>query len=234
MNFERPNQSLTDHARPPGSSRRGFTLLELLTVMSIIAILISLGAVGINKIGKGQGVTAGLALGESLLVQARTLAINQNAPARLIIHGDINDQDPIERDRYRRLMMVVYRETDNEGRLLPGWKRYGTPTFLPDGVYYAVELSQADMRSGGVIPVERHQLSGQPGDQRLCHYYEFNGQGVCTTPGAGFIVESGNRPPGQIRPLLGGRRDVGGFVVLRNGGTTQIRDIERLGAVGTQ
>lgn len=219
---------------PQGRLRRGFTLIELLTVMAIIAILISLGAVGINKIGQGQGVTAGLSLGEGLLAQARTLAINQNAPARVIIHGDLNDQDPVERDRYRRLMMVVHRETDNEGRILPGWKRFGTPTFLPDGVYYAAELSQADMRSGGVLPTERHQLSGQPGDQRLCHYYEFNGQGVCSTPGAGFIVESGNRPPGQPRPLLGGRRDLGGFVILRTGGTTYIRDIERLGAVGTQ
>ena len=84
------------------------------------------------------------------------------------------------------------------------------------------------------MPTDRHQLTGQAGDQRLCYYYEFNGQGVCTTPGAGFIVESGNRPPGQQRPLLGGRRDLGGFVVLKAGGTTYIRDIERLGAVGTQ
>jgi len=213
---------------------RGFTLLELLTVMAIIAILISLGAVGISKIGQGQGVTAGLSLGEGLLAQARTQAINQNAPARLLIHGDLNDQDPIERDRYRRMMIVVYQETDGDGRILPGWKRLGTPVFLPEGVYYAGELSQADMRSGGQIPMERFQLSGQPGDQRLCYFYEFNGQGVCTTPGAGFIVESGNRPPGQMRPLLGGRRDLGGFVVLRSGGTTYIRNIEQLGAVGTQ
>ena len=84
------------------------------------------------------------------------------------------------------------------------------------------------------MPMERHQLSGMPNDQRLCFYYEFNGQGVCTTPGAGFIVESGARPPGQQRPLLGGRRDLGGFVVLKSGATTTIRDIEQLGAVGTQ
>jgi prepilin-type N-terminal cleavage/methylation domain-containing protein len=228
------SSSLLGGSRPADQRRRGFTLLELLTVMSIIAILISLGAVGINKIGKGQGVTSGLTLGEGLLAQARTLAMNENAPARLVIHGDLNDQDPVEQERYRRMMMVVYRETDNEGRILPGWKRFGTPTFLPEGVYYAAELSQADMRGGGMLPMERHQLSAQPGDQRLCHFYEFNGQGVCATPGAGFIVESGNRPPGQVRPLLGGRRDLGGFVVLRNGGATYIRDIERLGAVGTQ
>ena len=216
--------------------RRGFTLLELLAVMAIIAILITLGAVGINKMGQGQGVTAGLALGEGLLAQARTQAINQSAPARLIIHGDLNDSDPIERDRYRRLMMVVYREKDDENRLLPGWRRLTSPVFLPEGIYYAAELSRANMRAGGggVLPMERHQLSAQGGDLRLCHFYEFNGQGVCTTPGAGFVVESGSRAPGEIRPNLGGQRDLGGFVVLKSGATTRIRDIEQLGAVGTQ
>lgn len=214
--------------------RRGFTLVELLTVMAIIAILISLGAVGISKMGQGQSVTAGLAIGEGLLAQARSQAINQSAPARLIIHGDLNDQDPIERDRYRRMMMVVYRETDEDGNVLPGWKRLTSPVFLPEGVYFAGEISKLNMRSGGQLPLERHQVSAQPGDQRLCYFYEFNGQGVCTTPGAGFVVESGTRAPGQARPNLGGKRDIRGFVVLKSGATSLIRDIEQLGAVGTQ
>jgi prepilin-type N-terminal cleavage/methylation domain-containing protein len=215
--------------------RRGFTLLELLAVMAIIAILITLGAVGISKLGQGQSVTAGLSLAESLLQQARTQAMNQNAPARVIIHGQMQDTDQIERDRYRRLMMIVYRETDQEGRILPGWKRLGSPVFLPQGVYFAGEISRINMRGGGgPLPMEPHQLSNIPGDTRNCYFYEFNGQGVCTTPGAGFVVESGTRPPGQFRPLLGGRRDMGGFVVLKTGATTYIRDIEQLGAVGTQ
>lgn len=223
-------------AKSGPESRRGFTLLELLAVMAIMAILITLGAVGISKLGQGQSVTAGLSLAEGLLQQARVQAMNQNAPARVIIHADLNDSDPIERDRYRRLMMVVYRETDSEGRVLPGWKRLTSPVFLPEGVFFAGELSRPNMGSGGAgqMPVERHQLSGQAGDNRLCYYYEFNGSGVCTTPGAGFVIESGARPPGQMRPLLGGKRDLGGFVVLKSGGTTMIRDIERLGVVGTQ
>ena len=88
--------------------------------------------------------------------------------------------------------------------------------------------------SGNMLPMEPHQLTGLPGDSRNCHYYEFNGQGVCTSPGSGFVVESGARPPGQARPNLGGRRDLGGFVVLKSGATSLIRNIENLGAVGTQ
>jgi hypothetical protein len=202
--------------------------------MSIIAILLSLASVGISRIGKGQGVTAGLAIGEGLLAQARILAMNNNAPARLIIHGDLNDSDPIQRERYRRMMMVVHQTTDDEGRINPTWKRVGSPTFLPQGVYYSPEMSSADMRLGGVLPEDRHQLTNQAADTWQCHFYEFNGQGVCTTPGAGFVVVNGARPSGEAQPMLGGKLDLGGFVVLKNGGTTMIRDITRLGAVGTR
>lgn len=216
------------------SFRKGFSLVELLAVMSIIAILLSLASVGISRIGKGQGVTAGLAIGEGLLAQARILAMNNNAPARLIIHGDLNDSDPIQRERYRRMMMVVHQTTDDEGRINPTWKRVGSPTFLPQGVYYSPEMSSADMRLGGVLPEDRHQLTNQAADTWQCHFYEFNGQGVCTTPGAGFVVVNGARPSGAAQPMLGGKLDLGGFVVLKNGGTTMIRDITRLGAVGTR
>ncbi|HBF18222.1 MAG TPA: hypothetical protein DDW37_11355 [Verrucomicrobiales bacterium] len=216
------------------SFRKGFSLVELLAVMSIIAILLSLASVGISRIGKGQGVTAGLAIGEGLLAQARILAMNNNAPARLIIHGDLNDSDPIQRERYRRMMMVVHQTTDDEGRINTTWKRVGSPTFLPQGVYYSPEMSSADMRLGGVLPEDRHQLTNQAADTWQCHFYEFNGQGVCTTPGAGFVVVNGARPSGAAQPMLGGKLDLGGFVVLKNGGTTMIRDITRLGAVGTR
>lgn len=213
--------------------KKGFSLVELLTVMAIIAILLSLASVGISRIGKGQGVTAGLAIGEGLLAQARSLAMNQNTRARLIIHGDLNDADPIQRERYRRMMMVIYKETDDEGRELQDWTRAGSPTFLPQGVYFSPEFSRADMRAGGVLPQERHQLTSLAADTRLCHFYEFNGQGICTTPGAGFVVVNGSRPTNMQVPLLGGKRDLGGFVVLKHGSTTLIRDIEQLGAVGT-
>ncbi|MBK73649.1 MAG: hypothetical protein CMO76_09440 [Verrucomicrobiales bacterium] len=216
------------------SFRKGFSLVELLAVMSIIAILLSLASVGISRIGKGQGVTAGLAIGEGLLAQARILAMNNNAPARLIIHGDLNDSDPIQRERYRRMMMVVHQTTDDEGRINTTWRRVGSPTFLPQGVYYSPEMSSADMRLGGVLPEDRHQLTNQAADTWQCHFYEFNGQGVCTTPGAGFVVVNGARPSGAAQPMLGGKLDLGGFVVLKNGGTTMIRDITRLGAVGTR
>ena len=203
----------------PRRSRKGFTLIELLLVMTIIAVLLSVASVGISNIGKGQGLTAGLSLGEGMLNQARNLAINQNTTARVVIHTDLNDAIPEERERYRRMMIVMYKDTDPEtGDEKDGnaWIRVGQPVFLPSKVYFSPELSFEDMRNGGLLPTDRHQLSYQPSDTHQCVYYEFNGQGICSTPGAGFILENGARPLNRERPVIGKSKSVAGFVVMRN------------------
>lgn len=215
----------------PRRSRKGFTLIELLLVMTIIAVLLSVASVGISNIGKGQGLTAGLSLGEGMLNQARNLAINQNTTARVVIHTDLNDAIPEERERYRRMMMVMYKDTDQDtGDEKDGnaWIRVGQPVFLPSKIYFSPELSFEDMRNGGLLPTDRHQLSSQPSDTHQCVYYEFNGQGICSTPGAGFILENGARPLNRERPVIGKSKSVAGFVVMRNGSTSIIRDVNRI------
>jgi len=155
--------------------RRGFSLVELLAVMTIIAILLSLASVGVSNIGKGQGVTSGLSLAEGLLSQARSLAINNNATARLIIHNDLNDAIPEESKRYRRMMMVVFKVLDEEGSEVDEWIRAGNPVFLPDSVYFSANLSLTDMRGGDQIPTDTHQLTSQVADSHQCFIYEFKG-----------------------------------------------------------
>lgn len=211
------------------TATRGFSLVELLAVMTIIAILLSLASVGISKIGKGQGITSGIALAEGLVSSARSLAKGQGTTVRLVIHSELNDTDPTERDRYRRMMMVVYREIDPEtGAEKSDWSRSGAPIFLPDQVYFSVERSKTEAATGGNLPKDRFQLTNDPSDTAECYYYEFNSQGICTTPGASFILENGARPNGQERAILGNGRNIGGFVIWRSGSTSMIRDIDQI------
>jgi prepilin-type N-terminal cleavage/methylation domain-containing protein len=212
---------------------KGFSLVELLAVMTIIAVLLSLASVGISKIGKGQGITSGIALAEGLVSSARSIAKGKGTTARLIIHSELNDNDPTERSRYRRLMMVVYHEIDPEtGVESQTWSRSGVPVFLPEQVYFSAERSRKEVVTGDEWSKDRFQLSNDPSDSADCYYIEFNSQGICTTPGASFVFENGARPNNEERTVLGKTRNIGGFVIWRNGSTSMIRDIDQIDSEG--
>jgi len=209
--------------------RRGFSLVELLTVMAIISVLMTVASVGISRMGQAQGVTSGIAVAEGLFTQAQRLARSRGTTARVIIHDQLQDEDPESRRRYRRQMLVVFKGVDADtGQPETNWTISGAPTLLPDQVYYSPELSRREVETGGELPAEIFQMTNDPADTAECHFYEFNAQGLCTTPGATFVVEGGSRPRNSERPRLGKTRNIGAFVVWRNGGTSRINDVTRI------
>ena len=209
--------------------RQGFSLIELLTVMAIISVLMTVASVGVSNMGSAQGVTSGVSIAEGLMTQAQRLAKSRGTTARLVIHDQLDDSDPEERRRFRRYMLVIYKEIDPETGAEAGkWSISGTPTLLPEKVYYSPELSKNRLEGGSELPTEIHQLTNNPDDTAECHYYEFNSQGICTTPGATFIIEGGPRPRNSERPRLGNTRNIGAFVIWRNGGTSRINDVSRI------
>ncbi|MBK1833257.1 prepilin-type N-terminal cleavage/methylation domain-containing protein [Roseibacillus ishigakijimensis] len=214
---------------------RGFTLIELLVVIGIMAVMLSVAAIGIQNIDKGQATVSGLSQTQALMDEARNLAIGRGTRARLCIHAESNEED-----RYLRFFVVAYEEIEYDdsgeetGRR---WRVASRGTFLPTGVYFHPTYStQASNRVDGLGTFNsKDEAIRFPGDSRSTrnpnyYYYEFNAEGLCVAegendPGAAFVLARGVTRPGAQDPTVIGK-DVAGFVIWRNGRTSPIRDTE--------
>lgn len=216
-------------ARPLAKSQQksGFSLIELLAVITIMAILLSIGAVGIKNVGQAQGTTAGAAVAEALMEEARTIAVSKATTARLVINKTPNED--LSDTSYLREMYVVYREVDPVTReqLTDKWIRASRATLLPEKVYFDQDSSQqgvGDVGASGTtgeIPSENHILDGGKPANVEAYYYEFNSEGICQVPGASFVCIEGAMVDGTLQ---GDKENQAGFVVWRNGRTSVIRD----------
>ena len=218
-------------------SSRGFTLVELLVVVGIMAAMLSVAAIGIQNIDKGQATVSGVAQVQGLMDEARNLAIGRGTRARLCIHAA-----PQEEERNLRYMVVAYEEIQRDasgqetGR---SWRVDSRGTYLPNSVYFNPQLSQqAGLQVTGLGTYGSGGTGVKfPGDLRSIRnpayfYYEFNSEGLCsaqdqTNAGAPFVLCRGVLPPTTSQPRVI-RSDVGGFIVWRNGRTSPIRDTSTL------
>jgi len=181
------------------------------------------------ELGKDLVLSNYSSISESVFAQARSLAVSQGTSTRVVIHAKLNDTEDLDRKRYRKMLMIMQREVDPDtGELRSEWVPASQPTILPDQVYYAAERSKRDIQASGEVDEAQHRMGRNPEDEVNSYYYEFNSQGICTTPGASFILEAGARPPNSERAILGTERSYGGFVVARNGGLLTIRDITKI------
>ena len=86
--------------------KSGFTLVELLVVISVILIASSIIFIG-GSGGDGASLSSSLRITSGIANGARGQAILKNARTRLIIH---NDKDG-NIDKYRRFIGIVYEDT---------------------------------------------------------------------------------------------------------------------------
>ncbi|MFM1561006.1 MAG: type II secretion system protein [Roseibacillus sp.] len=215
--------------------RSGFTLVEIMAVMAVIAILLSVAAVGIQNIDRGQATTSGLAVAEALFDEARSAAVGRGTRARLLIHNQMNDNDTMDRTRYLGYMCVAVLKTNQNGNPGNTWEVITRGTQMPSGVYFSIDESTDASKAVGV---------GEPGSMSIklpgsntakqCYYFEFNAEGVCVDadrpaqdPGGAVILIGGTRPRHERDPLMLKNNKVG-FVVWRNGRTSLYRSPEQI------
>jgi len=77
---------------------RGFTLLEVLTVITILGMLLALGAGGYMALARGSGISGMASRVRSVLVHARNTTIQEGAPAGVFIEDIARAElrDPVE------------------------------------------------------------------------------------------------------------------------------------------
>ena len=226
----------------------GFTLVELLTVMVIVSILLSVAAVGIARIDRGQKTTTSVTLIEALASEARAIAIGEGTRTRLMIHNDLSDTE--NPGRYLRYFVIAAEEKDETGEVEDGggsrWRITSRGTLLSDGVFFDHELSKvASSKISAANPSDdssftgfgewqegRIDFPGAPRAEQDAYYYEFNPEGICVhedslSPGGVIILSEGNSGGPGRDPILNDSNKAG-FVIWRNGSSSIYRDIPGL------
>ncbi len=212
----------------------GYSLLELLLVISLIAVLMTVGSFGIKNFSKASGVSSGVPIAQGVFAEARALAIEKGTNTRVMMHCD-NRTDSSNRERNLRYMVVQFEEKDEDGEFYSPaqWETASKGVKLPEGVFYSVSLSNRGVApntivSGTVLP---------GGAVQNCRVYEFNSQGIITSPVPvannvpRFVIRAGSLAPGQTEPIPAsgaGERNAGGFVIWRNGRTSVFRHSDQV------
>jgi prepilin-type N-terminal cleavage/methylation domain-containing protein len=227
---------LTNHNPQSGTRRPAFTLVELLVVIAIISILMTAGSIGLSGMG-GKGVTSGVATAEALFDEARTTAVGRNLRTAVLVAKSLPNNPAND----LRRIVVATQNVDANGDPVanPPWVLSSRGLVLPDQTFFSSKYSKRD-HAGSGGDLDTITLTGAKKAYEGEYYiYQFNSQGICTTPGASFIIGSGARPltkPADSSPprVTGSaKRDFGGFVVWRNGRTSVFRSPEQMNLDGS-
>lgn len=226
-----------------GTRSSAFTLVELLVVIAIISILMTAGSIGLSGMG-GKGVTSGVTTTEALFDEARTTAVGRSLRTCVLVAKKLTNNTA---DDLRRIVVATEKvdpvtgqpEKDANGQPVanPKWVLSSRGVVLPDQTFFSAQFSKKDHSGGGGVPdiITLTSADAKKAYEGQYYIYQFNSQGICTTPGASFIVGSGARPLNKAaesnppKVTASANRDFGGFVVWRNGRTSVFRSPDQMG-----
>lgn len=232
-------QELTKSATMMTRRTKGFTLLEILVVMTIIATLLALGVGAIKSISKSKGVSTAVPLADAIFDQARQVAKSSGYPTRVVIYADTTGDSEDKRERYLRVMGVATGRDAagvevNDITLVTQWRLVSRPISLPSNTFFNANLSnqpatatETAIFAGSVTP-------------KNCYVYQFNSEGALIdstgTPitDGQFVVQAGKLLPGQDTPreASNATRDIGGFRIWANGRMAMFRSPNQIVSTG--
>ena len=212
---------------------KGFTLVEVLVVMAIIATLLGIGVSGMKSMASSKGVSTAVPLADSVFAHARKVA-KSGVPTRVVIYSDTSGGNEDIRERYCRMIGIATARNANGESITDGsaaveWKLISRPSTLPSNTFFNENLSVSSGEETAFFP-------GDNDSPKDCYVYEFNSEGAlieATDDGSGdsiddgqFVVQAGKLLPGtsaEIIPSSSAKRDVGGFRIWANGRLARFR-----------
>lgn len=226
-----PTQSFPSLSR----NRRGFSLIELLTVIAIMSVLMTVAAIGIGGAAGGKSVATAVSTSEAIFDEARSIAVSKRTNARVLVAVKNPEEmrgNPQARENHLRRMLIAFQDLDEDGRPTEEWTLNSRGVLLPEQTYFSQEYSSRDHQASAEA-VDRITLGAPVNEDFRGEYfvYEFNPEGICTTPGASFVIGTGVLPINQAMPRVTGsaKRDFGGFVIWRSGRTSVFRSPDQIG-----
>ncbi len=156
------------------SSRRGFTLAELLTVVAIISLLLAVAVPAFGTLIRNANRRASVDETLALLERARAEALTSGRAAYLVF---ADESAPAER-RFRAAFICV----EGEDLALP--PQVVTPwRVLPAGVSYRVDAASA-LGAVAESPAPLFAPPGESGPARALPYIKFYPTGAVAHPGS--------------------------------------------------
>ncbi len=155
--------------RPARPHPAGFTLIELIVVIGIIAIMLGAGIPAINSLSKSGGRKAALSNLMGALEQARTEAIKSGRTTYLVFPDDIPGAAATTLDRYAFRSYAIFQD-DPENPTVPrqvsNWKTLPTGVSIRSGTangtlgFLANTKQFAFNPTGGNLPFRFLQFDG--------------------------------------------------------------------------
>lgn len=230
---------------------RGFTLVELLVVMTIIGVMLTLASTVLRNTGTGRTLDSGLDMVVNLIREARATAIGNDTYTRLIIATDPSDNSKDSRHlRYMAVQMLRRADTKYDGTSVSmegDWVSVSSGVLLPPGVFFSPTYSHAlswAEGSGDRIGTDTAKLTRYT--RSKVYYIEFDEKGRYVSPTAGPTsatqpqrivlinarIGKGRNAHDGLVPLQvdSQRRPVGakGIVIWPAGNTSELRTREQI------